>query len=319
MMNDDKNNLTKQVNVVVVAESSQQRQAFVDTIHSCGFNLVDCSSKEALQQKGLPNQIDLLLIDSLYEQSLIEIVEKSHVGRTLVGFSQAPYSNDRNNYKKWQRKLKRKLAKILDMPELVDKKIYDKKTKDWKHVVFLGASMGGPSAVKEFLDNLSPELPICLLLAHHYEHNRIHTLPQVLTRQNDWKCKVINSTQSLQVGKCLIAPVERQIVCDSYGRVFLKKDLWKGGYRPSIDEIMLNASDVYGDLLINIIFSGMADDGSAYLNQINNNRSQIWAQEPSSCISANQPQAVINSGFCKFIGTPQQLALKLTNFVSVRH
>ncbi len=318
-MTDDKNKLTKQINVIVVAESSQQRQAFADTIHSCGLNLLDCSSKEALQQKGMPSQIDLLLIDSLYEQGLIEMVEQSQVGRTLVGFSQAPYSNDRSNYKKWQRKLKRKLAKILDMPELIDKKIYDKETKDWSHVVFLGASMGGPSAVKDFLDNLSSELPICLLLAHHYEHNRIHTLPQILTRQNDWQCKVINSTQSLQVGKCLIAPVEQKIICNSYGQVFLTKDIWEGGYRPSIDEIMLNASDVYSDLLINIIFSGMADDGSAYLQQIANNGSQIWAQEPSSCISANQPQAVIDSGLCQFIGTPQQLALKLTNFVSTKN
>ncbi len=319
MMTDDKNSQAKQINVIAVAESSQQRQAFADTIHSCGLNLLDCSSKEALQQKGIPRQLDLLLIDTLYEQDLIEMVEESQIGRILVGFCQAPYSNDRTNYKKWQRKLKRKLAKILDMPELIDKKIYEKTTKDWSHVVFLGASMGGPSAVKDFLDNLSPELPICLLLAHHYENNRIHTLPQILTRQNDWKCKVINSTQSLQVGKCLIAPVEQKIVSNSYGRIFLTQDIWQGGYRPSIDQIMLNASDVYSDSLINIIFSGMADDGSAYLQQIAHNGSQIWAQEPSSCISANQPQAVIDSGFCKFIGTPQQLAIKLTQFVSAKN
>ncbi len=305
------------MNVMVVAESSQQRQAFVDTIHSCGFNLVDCLSKEALQKKGLPKQLDLLLIDSLYEPELIEIVEKSQVERTLVGFSQAPYSNDRNNYKKWQRKLKRKLVKILDMPELIAKKSYNKETKDWTHIVFLGASMGGPSAVKEFLDNLSPKLPICLLLAHHYDSKRIHTLPQILTRENDWQCQVIKTSQSLQVGKCLIAPVEQKIICNSYGRVFLTDEVWEGGYLPSIDEIMLNASDVYGDLLINIIFSGMADDGSAYLNQIQKNRSQIWVQEPSSCISPNQPQAVINSGVCQFIGTPQQLAMRLTEFVSI--
>ncbi len=318
MMNDDTNNLTQQIKVVVVAESSQQRQAFVDTIHSCGLNLVDCLSKEALQKKGLPNQLDLLLIDTLYEQALIEVVEKSQVGRTLIGFSQAPYSNDRNNYKKWQRKLKRKLAKILNMPELIDKKIYEKSTKDWTHVVFLGASMGGPSAVKEFLDNLSPELPICLLLAHHYDNNRIQTLPQVLTRQNDWRCQVINTSQSLQVGKCLIAPVEQKIICNSYGQVFLTDEVWQGGYLPSIDHIMLNASDVYGDLLINIIFSGMADDGSAYLSQIHKNRSQIWVQDPTSCISFNQPQAVIDSGFCDFIGTPQNLAMKLTEVVSTK-
>ncbi len=319
MINVAKNSQKKQINVIAVAETSQQRQAFADTIHLCGLNLVDCLSEEEFQKQGLIYEVDLLLIDSLYEQEIIEMVENGQVKCTLVGFNQAPYSNDKNNYEKWQRKLKRKLAKILNMPELIDKKIYDKETKDWKYVVFLGASMGGPSAVKEFLDNLSPELPICLLLAHHYENNRIHTLPQILTRQNDWQCQVIETSQSLQVGRCLIAPVKEKIICNSYGKIFLTKDVWEGGYNPSIDQLMLNASDVYGELLINIIFSGMADDGSAYLQQIHNNGSQIWVQDPASCISVNQPQAVIDSGLCEFIGTPQQLANKLTEFVTANN
>ncbi len=302
--------------VMAIAEAQQQRHAFVDTINACGLDLIDCIPKQVLRDKQLPDKIDLWLIDSLYDQELIDIIESHQADNVLVGFNEAPYSSESNKYAKWQRKLKRKLAETLNMPELVANKIYDKPLRNWSHVVFLGASMGGPTAIKAFLDNLSPELPICILLAHHFSGNMVHTLPKILNRHNDWRCRVIDTTQSLQAGTCLIAPIDYQIVCDSHGRIFLTDELWEGTYRPSINQLLLNTSNVYGEDLIGIIFSGMGNDGSLHLEQVRKNHSRVWAQDPSSCTSPNQPQAVIDSGFCQFFGTPKQLADKLTMLAS---
>ncbi len=306
----------RRIKVVAIAESQQQRHAFIDTINACGFELIDCIPKRVLREKDLPDKVDLWLIDSLYDQELIDIIESHQFDNVLVGFNEAPYSNESNKYAKWQRKLKRRLAETLNMPELVEKKIYDKPLRNWRYVVFLGASMGGPTAVKEFLDNISPDLPICILLAHHFSSNMVDTLPKILNRHNNWRCQVIDTTQSLQAGTCLIAPIEHQIICDSHGRIFLTEALWEGNYRPSISKLLLNTSEVYGDELIGIIFSGMGNDGSLYLEQVRKNHSYIWAQDPASCTSPNQPQAVIDSGFCQFHGTPKQLADELTSMVS---
>lgn len=305
-----------EIKVMAVAESRQQRHAFKDAINTCGLHLIDCIPKSVLKEKELSNDIDLWLIDSLYDQELIDIIEDHHPDNILVGFNEAPYSNEIHKYAKWQRKLKRKLSETLNLPELMEKKIYDRPIRDWTHVVFLGASMGGPVAVKEFLDNLSPELPICILLAHHFSTNMVHTLPRILNRHNDWRCNVIDTTQSLQAGTCLIAPIENKIICDSHGRVFFTDELWTGSYRPFISKIFMNVSDVYGDDLIGIIFSGMGDDGSLYLDQMKVNKSHIWAQDPESCASASQPKAIIDSGYCEFVGTPKELAIRLTEFIS---
>ncbi len=308
------------IRVLVIAESQHQRLAFSDTVRSCGFNLIDCLSREQIknQPKSLQEQVDIWLIDSEYDDVVATFIKSSEPSAVLVGFNQAPYLNEIQHYTKWQRKLKRKLSQLLDKPALLDSPIREIEAPPWRYVVFLGASMGGPSAVKAFLDNLSPTLPVCILLANHFNQSMIQTLPRILNRHNDWRCQMITTTQRLQSGHCLIAPVDRKIICDSEGRVILTEIEWDGEYKPSIGQLLKNTSDVYGSDLISIIFSGMGNDGTQYLDDIQENHSQLWAQDPSSSTCPSQPQAIIDSGKCHFIGTPEALAIKLTDYINER-
>lgn len=306
------------ITVMGVAESQHQRLAFSETVRSCGFTLMDCVSRAQLQHKRQHPQVDIWLVDSDYDDHVATAIAASNSSAVLVGFTQAPYLNEVQNYTKWQRKLKRKLAQILAMPALMQTPTYDSGAALWHYVVFLGASMGGPSAIKAFLDNLSPTLPICILLAHHFNKSMLETLPRVLNRHNDWRCQVIHTTQRLRTGHCLIAPIDRQIVCDSEGRVILSEQAWIGDYKPAIGQLLKNASDVYGSDLVSIIFSGMGVDGSQYLDTIQDNHSQLWAQDPSLSTCPSQPQAILDSGYCHFIGSPEALAKKLTAYVNER-
>ncbi len=310
------------VKVMVIAEDHHQRMAFSDTVRSFGLILVGCMSQEQLRRKSelIDPAIDIWLIDSDYDDNIVAATTGSKAAAILIGFSQAPYLNEAWQYAKWQRKLKRKLAHTLALPTLIDVPVQKNENKDreWQYVVFLGASMGGPSAIKEFLDNLSPMLPVCLLLAHHFNNAMIGTLPRVLNRHNDWPCHIITSSQRLRAGQCLIVPIDRQIVCDSTGRVILLEQEWVGKYKPAIGQILKNTSDVYGSELINIIFSGMGNDGSQYLDLIQDNHSQLWVQDPSLSACPSQPQAIIDSGYCDFIGSPADLAKKLTDYISER-
>lgn len=144
----------------------------------------------------------------------------------------------------------------------------------------------------------------------------IHTLPRLLSRHNDWRCQVVSTSQRLQTGHCLIAPIEQQIVCNSTGRVILLPEPWAGEYKPEIGQLLKNTSDVFGNELIGIIFSGMGHDGSQYLEQTLDNHSQLWAQDPNHSACPSQPQAIIDSGHCQFVGTPEQLAQRLTDMVN---
>ncbi len=323
----DKGKDASKIRVMVIAETQQQRLAFSDTVASLGLIMVDCIAPHELKDKHVDKQIDVWLVDSQYDDTLHHKLNKSiqhaegakgkdEVKTVLVGFNKAPYLNETHLYAKWQRKLKRKLATMLDIPELLDHNIFQEKRSPWRFVVFLGASMGGPAAVKVFLDNLSPDLPITILLAHHFNLNMIHTLPRILNRHNDWRCQVISTSQTMQAGQCLIAPIDKKVVCDSTGRVILLAEAWTGEYKPSIGDLLKNTSDAFGNELIGIIFSGMGNDGTQYLDQIQENNSQIWVQDPDSSTCPSQPRSIIEAGAADFVGTPKALADKLTDYVA---
>ena len=306
----------EELKVIVVSETQHQRIAFSDTVRSCDLTLIDCITREQVTRKHYQSDANIWLIDSNYDPQMIASIEASQPDTILIGFDTAPFLNETQRYAKWQRRLKRKLAHMLNIPEIMGAKRFEASNRSWQYVVFLGASMGGPSAIKSFLDNLSTELPICILLAHHFNNKMIHTLPRILNRHNDWRCQVITTTQMLQPGQCLIAPIDKKIVCDSNGRVILCDEPWAGEYKPAIGTLLKNTSDVFGPDLISIIFSGMGKDGSQYLEQIQENHSQLWAQDPDDSACASQPKAIIDSGYCQFIGTPEQLASQLTDYVT---
>lgn len=305
---------------IVIADERNQRLAFDDTLREFGFDVVGCYEPTQLFSLNYDSVGDDLvwLIDSPLDDELQKHVYGHCPKEVLIGFGEAPNLNNVQMYRKWQNILLRRLSDSLQLPKF--KKAKAPTQKPWKYVVFLGASMGGPDALKVFLDNISPELPIALLLAHHFDTNMIHALPRVLMRHNEWRCQVITTNQSLRTGHCLIAPIDRQIVCDSEGRVLLLDKPWRGEYQPNISAILKNVSDVYGSSLISIIFSGMGNDGSQFLHEILPNRSHLWAQSPESSGCPSQPQAMIDSGFCQFVGSPLELAKRINHmFRGVRY
>lgn len=309
-------NHTSQLRFMVVAESQQQRMAFSDTILSWGMDLLDCVSVQQLSQKHFTAVADIWLVDTQqdYEviQRLEEVLKADNVVKpktVLVGFMPAPYINAGQPYEKWQRQLKRKIAYQLGRPDLLKNDlIKSDEIVTWKYVVMLGASMGGPMAVKEFLDNLPHDLPIALILAQHFNPDTISTLPRILTRQNNWRCDVIHNTQQLLAGRCLIVPVEHAVVCDSNGRVIVQKEGWQGVYQPSINQLLTTCSNVFGNHMLSIIFSGMGNDGSEVAPLVKRNGSLIWVQDPSTTECPSQPQSMINTGLVDYIASPKQLA-----------
>lgn len=305
----------------IVAEYQQQRLALSDTIRSWGFEVVACLAASQLTTAHFQQNVDVWLVDTQQDNDIIQNIENAATADltklVLLGFVPAPYMSDSWLYGKWQRQLKRKIASMLERSDLIEP--YDAaktQLRPWKYVVLLAASMGGPMAVKEFLDNLPEDLPVTLLLAQHFNQNMLNTLPRILNRHNDWRCEVLTSSQKLLTGRCLILPIDQSVICDSNGRLLLQKKPWQGQYKPSISQVMTNCSEVFGNRLINIVFSGMGNDGSDAALTVKQNGSVIWAQSPASSICASQPQSMIQSNQVTFIGTPKQLAEQLITVCS---
>lgn len=209
---------------------------------------------------------------------------------------------------------------------------------NWQYVCVLAASMGGPEAVKRFLDHVPVTLPVAFVLVQHIDPNMQSVLPRVLGRHNSWKFDTEKNFASQELdeelrilpnlhltkGHVLVVPALRQIDFGHCGEVFAypidehsgKYKPWSGQYQPSINDVMRRAAEAFGSRLITIVFSGMGDDGSAAVSAVQETRGVIWAQTSGSCVCASQPDNVRASGQVSFNGTPEILAEHLQQFIA---
>jgi len=179
----------------------------------------------------------------------------------------------------------------------------------------LGASLGGPAAVKIFLDCLPKGFPVAFVYAQHINEHFQGVLAQVLGRHSHFKLQLGQDRSALQHGCVLVAPVEYEIGFSVDGRIVSQQRAWDGPYTPSIDQVVRNVARCFGTVSGAIIFSGMGNDGAIGCPDMLEKGGIVWAQSPESCDASSMPESVIATGCTSFVGTPQQLAEQLVEHV----
>jgi len=184
-----------------------------------------------------------------------------------------------------------------------------------EEVWILGASLGGPAAVKTFLDSLPAGLPIGFVYAQHIDNNFTEVLTRVLGRHAHYQLKKAEPGYRIRNGDVVLMPVEREWTLSTDGALEERDTPWPGPYGPSIDQVLLNIGDHYGGRCNTIFFSGMGNDGAIAAPLLKAYGSRIWVQESTSCGNSSMPDSVAATGCSGFCGTPEQLARELVKTI----
>lgn len=230
-----------------------------------------------------------------------------------------PDEKNRVHFEQWKTRLCDKLQKNLnalqgrDEPALViNTDIQDRNA--FKEVWVLAASLGGPEAVRVFLANIHPDLPVSFVYAQHIEENFDKLLPSVVGKKSRFKVSYGSDGDSLKRSSVVVYPSHALTQIDSRGRVHVMSDkTWTKPYTPNINQVIQNVADHYQQKMGVIIFSGMCDDGAAASLNLFSQGVPVWAQQPQDCICSAMPEAVISKNAVKYIGTALELARQLNN------
>lgn len=177
-----------------------------------------------------------------------------------------------------------------------------------KRVWVLGASIGGPEAVREFLAALEPPVPALFLLAQHMGADFVELMTQQLSRATKLNVRNVVAGDRVAYGDVVVVPLTERIQVDSEGNVKLSALDGMSPYSPSIDQVLMDVADRFGANAGAIIFSGMAHDaidGSVYLQQ---KGGQVWAQDPATCVISSMVDGARDAGVVTFTGAPAELA-----------
>lgn len=331
---------TKQLHVGVISDSDSQRAALTQTVLRYGYELTISTKPQHIDKATLHGvSVDIWLVDMQEEddEDFLDLLLDHSEAPLLFGLDEAPEQGSRH-FPRWERRVFLKIRDmigehkpvesldnlnetipaiprvVLDLPA----QISERHSNGIDLVCVLAASLGGPAAVKEFLDSLPKRFPVAFVLAQHIDERMQETLTHVLNRHNGIPAKVAQVGDKLRHGELLIAPVASEIDFGVNGEVIVRNMKWDGPYAPSIDQTLANITRRFGYRSGAIIFSGMGGDGSISGPMMQEAGGFLWAQNAESCACASQPDAMRATGAVTFSGNPQELAAHLVEHVKAR-
>lgn len=185
--------------------------------------------------------------------------------------------------------------------------------RDHMQVWVLGASMGGPQAIKRFLTSMPGGLPVCFILAQHIHSKDLPILASQIDRCSAYRVVPLQDGSVLEPGTLVLAPVDKQIKFSPHGIITLHPNVGTSYYHPSIDGLIICVTDHYRDRCGAIIFSGMGNDGIKGCEYLHARQGNVWAQSKQSCVISSMPESAREAGAVNFTGNPEQLAAHLSS------
>ncbi len=264
-----------------------------------------------------------------------EILEQTD-SPVLFGDANIPGQNE-EDYPRWHRRIKEKLgsyapligkrhAPDINLESLVNKPeqpVYELPDDlrnaphpDLGPVWVLCASLGGPQAVKEFLDLLPDDIPATFLYAQHIDAGCLDPLVSSIGRHTH--LNVISGEHGIQLanGKVYVVPVDNEITFSDNHGILWQNQEWNGPYGPSHDHLLKNVADHFGKRCNAIIFSGMGDDGALGTSYIKEFGGTVWSQDAESCVQSSMPDSADATGLVDWRGTPTEMAEKLIRWLA---
>jgi two-component system chemotaxis response regulator CheB len=165
-------------------------------------------------------------------------------------------------------------------------------------VVALGASTGGPDALRVLLHALPPDAPGCLVVQHMPE-----PFTETFARRLDEVCRIevkqAADGDPVLRGRALIAPGNRHLLlrrgAGGYG-VEVRDGELVSRHRPSVDVLFQSVAEVAGAAAVGVILTGMGGDGAEGLRQLKRAGASTIAQDEDTCVVFGMPKEAIALG-----------------------
>jgi len=179
-------------------------------------------------------------------------------------------------------------------------------------LVLIGASTGGPAALKSLLDRLSADLPWPILVVQHISPGFLPSLCEWLNYSSALPVRVAEFGEKVQPGHVYLAPDLCHMEIDDSLCIRLLADSESGLLQPSVARLFASAARNVGADVVAILLSGMGSDGVDEMVQLRRLGALTLAQDPDSVVVNGMPGNAVKRGAVDRVLRPEQIAALLT-------
>lgn len=167
-------------------------------------------------------------------------------------------------------------------------------------IVAIGASSGGPHALRYLLPRIPADIDAGIVIVQHMPESFTAMLARWLNETCELEVKEAEPGDLALPGKALIAPGSLHMKVRRTPRgceVLLEGGASVNGHKPSVDVLFHSVASEYMERATAVIMTGMGSDGACGLGQIQEAGGHTIAQDKESCAVYGMPRVATEKGY----------------------
>jgi len=191
----------------------------------------------------------------------------------------------------------------------------DPPPEEFRHLVAIGSSTGGPRALQKVLTRLPADFPAPILIVQHMPPKFTLSLAQRLDSLAPIRVKEAEDREPVRPGTAYIAPGGWHMRLDrgrDY-RIRLTREEPRSGHRPSVDVLFESLLPFASSLRLHaVLLTGMGNDGAQGMLKLKRGASATTiAQSEDTCVVYGMPRCAVELGCADHILPIDEVAAKL--------
>ncbi len=214
----------------------------------------------------------------------------------------------------------KKVRAVFNMFKNIAPAVQSKAPSGLSKIVAIGASTGGPKAIKEILPYFSADIPVAFLFVQHMPAGFTRSMAERLNWLTKIDIKEAEDGDIIQAGHGYIAPGDYHMVVETRNDnavIRLNTGPKVNRVRPSINVMMDSVVKVFGAKTIGVLLTGMGQDGVAGMRNIRNAGGITLAEDESSCVVYGMPRVAIEEGIIDKVLPISHMGLEIMKHVRI--
>ncbi|MDX1997289.1 MAG: chemotaxis-specific protein-glutamate methyltransferase CheB [Thermoanaerobaculia bacterium] len=178
--------------------------------------------------------------------------------------------------------------------------------------VAIGASTGGPTALRELIEALPVPFPMTLLIVQHITAGFEAGLADWLNKAFVPDIRLAKDGEMPRPGTVRLAPRDAHLHLEPGGVLRLdRRTPARGGHRPAVDELFSSVARNAPSNAAGVLLTGMGTDGAEGLAELHQAGGLTLAQDEASSVVFGMPRAAIERGVVDLVLSPAEIGRAL--------
>ena len=174
-------------------------------------------------------------------------------------------------------------------------------------VIAIGASTGGPPALRDLLCQLPAEFDVPVLCVQHISEGFLAGLVNWLDVQCAIQVKIAHPGEVPLPGTAYFPMENTHLEVGKSEKLLLSRTAPVDGHRPSATVLLSSVARYYGSAAIGVLLTGMGKDGGQGMLELFQCGGTTIAQDEQSCAVFGMPKAAIDLGAARYVMPPTRI------------